>query len=605
MGDGEGNGSDHLEGLQSIHTQLQSQDAEVVLAGLTALEPIRKDLDDRRRQEQNDTMVAAHDTPWEVLVTSEVLIDVVKLYCHAPSPACRDAASPFMASWSRALSHARETKPGDALMERLPELTQAMLGYLANDTDPGLSVVQRDAEMALHMMTTSNEHASKVIQELGSADVLASYLKRHKEDATLSASIALGQLVARESDNERVETIATESGVVDKILDALEQLMDGKTLGFYSLGGLTIAASCLAVNDSNKRLLYKNGFIPLLVRILKGDHKTVAFDPVTSRCYAAEAIWNLAFLPDLHEPLKEAGVVPLLRAMKTSSVEKERYYAAGALFQLGEKSHHHHTMATSTNLASGKKEMVMMSYNWAVQDVVVKIKSELESAGFEVWLDLEKMSGSTLQAMAEAVEDSAVIISCVSQKYQESVACRTEAEYAYSLNKEVVPLMFEEQPWRASGWLGAQLGTKLWYDFSSDDRFEISLDNLINALKKKLQLTDTVPDPTRDKESIPVSTVTPVTPKDLRNSAVAAMDLSAVQRWLKIVGLPESWRKTFATQQITGRSLLELHLLRTSNPELYYKMLALSCCTDMAEGTGLLLEFSIHLNDLLKEGPPA
>ncbi len=39
--------------------------------------------------------------------------------------------------------------------------------------------------------------------------------------------------------------------------------------------------------------------------------------------------------------------------------------------------------------------------------------------------------GSTLEAMAKAVEDSAAVLVCVSKRYKESQACRTEAEYAF------------------------------------------------------------------------------------------------------------------------------------------------------------------------------
>ena len=48
------------------------------------------------------------------------------------------------------------------------------------------------------------------------------------------------------------------------------------------------------------------------------------------------------------------------------------------------------------------------------------IKSELEKAGYKTWMDVDNMSGSTLEAMAKAVEGSAVVLICVSKKYKES-----------------------------------------------------------------------------------------------------------------------------------------------------------------------------------------
>jgi len=39
-------------------------------------------------------------------------------------------------------------------------------------------------------------------------------------------------------------------------------------------------------------------------------------------------------------------------------------------------------------------------------------------------MDVDRMSGSTLEAMAKAVEGSAVVLLCVSKKYKESqVGC--------------------------------------------------------------------------------------------------------------------------------------------------------------------------------------
>ena len=48
--------------------------------------------------------------------------------------------------------------------------------------------------------------------------------------------------------------------------------------------------------------------------------------------------------------------------------------------------------------AAGKH--VMLSYQWDSQEVVLRIVASLKQRGFAVWLDLEEMSGSTLDAMA-------------------------------------------------------------------------------------------------------------------------------------------------------------------------------------------------------------
>lgn len=72
------------------------------------------------------------------------------------------------------------------------------------------------------------------------------------------------------------------------------------------------------------------------------------------------------------------------------------------------------------------------------------LKCELERRHYVTWMDIDKMSGSTLEAMALAVENAAAVLVCVSKKYKESQACRTEAEYAFQQRKRVIPIMMEK-----------------------------------------------------------------------------------------------------------------------------------------------------------------
>lgn len=49
----------------------------------------------------------------------------------------------------------------------------------------------------------------------------------------------------------------------------------------------------------------------------------------------------------------------------------------------------------------------------------------MQAENYKVWIDYEQMGGSTLQAMAEAVENAAVVLLCMSEKYKQSPNCRT------------------------------------------------------------------------------------------------------------------------------------------------------------------------------------
>lgn len=127
---------------------------------------------------------------------------------------------------------------------------------------------------------------------------------------------------------------------------------------------------------------------------------------------------------------------------------------------------------------------VMISYNWTQQALIKRINVRLKRHGLKVWLDVEQMQGSTISAMAAAVEGADIIIMCVSEQYQASANCRLEAEYALQRKKHIIPLMVGEANFRPSGWLGLILGAKLYYDFSfaqDSGKAPSPLDNVFNS----------------------------------------------------------------------------------------------------------------------------
>eukprot|EP00041_Stephanoeca_diplocostata_P034940 m.1213884 g.1213884 ORF g.1213884 m.1213884 type:complete len:257 (+) comp24603_c0_seq5:2090-2860(+) len=73
---------------------------------------------------------------------------------------------------------------------------------------------------------------------------------------------------------------------------------------------------------------------------------------------------------------------------------------------------------------------IMLSYSWANQPEVLRVLSALQERKYRVWIDVEQMYGSTVDAMADAVENSRVILYGVSADYKASAACRT-ASYKY------------------------------------------------------------------------------------------------------------------------------------------------------------------------------
>ena len=94
------------------------------------------------------------------------------------------------------------------------------------------------------------------------------------------------------------------------------------------------------------------------------------------------------------------------------------------------------------------------SYNSATRHLCLKIKQELESIGLKVWIDVDDISGSSLESMANAVETSEAILMCVTEKYRQSNNCQFVAQYAFKLNKPIIPLIMQENYYNVGGWLG-------------------------------------------------------------------------------------------------------------------------------------------------------
>ena len=100
--------------------------------------------------------------------------------------------------------------------------------------------------------------------------------------------------------------------------------------------------------------------------------------------------------------------------------------------------------------------------------MVLWIREQLNRAGYRVWVDVEEMKGSALEAMAQATEEAAAFVMVMTDAYKNSPNCRAEAEYAWTICKRngmrdpvIIPVMAQAD-WNPTGWLGILLGSKLY-----------------------------------------------------------------------------------------------------------------------------------------------
>ena len=263
----------------------------------------------------------------------------------------------------------------------------------------------------------------------------------------------------------------------------------------------TIMALELCVSDENKPLLLANpDFIPYLVDalLLDADHPRAGMKPeLKSWCqtHHAECLAQLAVFEPGSEALRQdPSVVPALQVVADSGLSTEaRRFAQAALLALGDKKQ------PEMMVQEGEQTHVMLSYQWDNQATVKRINASLISRGFETWFDLTDMKGSVMDAMSEAVEGAEVMLFGVSLAYKESANCRLEANYAMQNECDMIPLMMQPN-FKANGWLGLILGTRLWYAFwdadeDDDAAFEKRIDGVCKEIgaRGRPKLSEAVP----------------------------------------------------------------------------------------------------------------
>ncbi|XP_078615831.1 uncharacterized protein LOC144884404 isoform X1 [Branchiostoma floridae x Branchiostoma japonicum] len=310
---------------------------------------------------------------------------------------------------------------------------------------------------------------------------LIPYLKADNEKFKTFATFTLAYII----DEENLR-IMTDPSVIRFIIAMFTKAVDDGRKRYtvdgtsFSAAELAMGIERLAVNDTsddnNKLTLVAEGVLPPLFKLMtEGDEE--------EQLHSIQAISQLAFHPDNKE--KILIVTPKLRQFKSSKNPDIAAAASGALWQLQDAESRHQNAFGGGYTGNGRKDShvrhVMLSYQWDNQELVKKIKTMLEASGYNVWMDIDRMGGSTLQAMAKAVEGAAVVLICMTRKYKESANCRGECEYARERGTDIIPLKMEDS-YRPDGWLGFLVGARLYFNFDCRDRFEDVMARLMREI---------------------------------------------------------------------------------------------------------------------------
>jgi hypothetical protein len=117
---------------------------------------------------------------------------------------------------------------------------------------------------------------------------------------------------------------------------------------------------------------------------------------------------------------------------------------------------------------------VFLSYQWGSQQAVLKLKTNLEQAGYACWIDIGQMGGGDkLFAHIDAgIRGAKVVICCMNTSYAQSDNCLREVHLTISTGKALIPLQMEKQTWPPEGALGPIMSEYLFirfYDRKAND----------------------------------------------------------------------------------------------------------------------------------------
>ncbi|XP_069046611.1 uncharacterized protein [Lepisosteus oculatus] len=423
--------------------------------------------------------------------------------------------------------------------------------YKSKQEEKNVKYLLKASLCTLHNLAKVPENRPLLRQDRGVGKI--AYYTRVEDGLLKVVSIMLlGYII----DEDESDVLMDESGAVEIMVKILQGALDSKDQRCcgYRASEIAEGLSLIATCEKNKEKIFRSGALPVLMEMMESKNSH-------DKLFAAKVVWQLAFDASIRDEMREnESLMNLLESLSKDKNKAVRNTAHGAKWVIGKQAEEKSKNKEKNSSQSGQTlGHIMISYQWDNQKTMLKVNKRLQNSGLRLWMDVEQMAGSTLQAMAEAVEQAYAVLICISSKYKESPSCRTEAEYTFQLRKQIVPLMMEKN-YRPDGWLGALLGAKLWIDFSNDSNFEESISQLIKEIETYTPMKSNV---VLNKNAIP-----PMTSRN--DPAVLKWTKKDVATWLKESKL-DFCLEIFA--EYDGALIYQLQKVRKEAPEFFFTSL--------------------------------
>lgn len=334
------------------------------------------------------------------------------------------------------------------------------------------------------------EENFKRLKQVEFTKVLPPFLRKSSDRFSVYALTVLAVTITEDECN----ILDANHTVIQYVLDILESALQDKSHYYqgWSCFECGFIIRQLARNDNNKKMLGELGVFELLVKLGSTGIKKEIYESVN-------AIWQLCFNEDNKEKVvmnQKIGVLDLLMELYKSQDEKIQKPCKGTLRLLSpylQKSTNKkygslglqfdNTIRNTTSNQSSQGH-VMISYSHDDTKIVKPIYDAIVKAGYKVWIDFDMVKGGDLDdEIAKAVENSMVVLICVSSSYKSSSECREEAGYVKTCGRPIIPLKLDRQ-YKPDGWLGKICASKFFYEFSEKHPFKETVPKLLHEISE-------------------------------------------------------------------------------------------------------------------------
>ncbi|KAI8800218.1 hypothetical protein BJ742DRAFT_842594 [Cladochytrium replicatum] len=190
----------------------------------------------------------------------------------------------------------------------------------------------------------------------------------------------------------------------------------------------------------------------------------------------------------------------------------------------------------------------MLSYAWADQSRVLRLRDKLRDRGAKVWMDVDHMEGDTVSAMSKAILNSSLFVPCISVTYPTRHNAMQEFKFAYNKKRKMIPVVLDDD-WAKDENEGCNdlqfmMGTLLYQRCAGDEKsFVAASEYIINQIRGHSQ------DPSRPSSLYQTSS--PVTPQLSSPQATAYLGSPPTTSFMNPQAAPHFDSPTYAPTYIS------------------------------------------------------